>query len=180
MLFVGFVVVFAAGVFSAGTACAHDPRFACSPRGDDHPIVVHDPTKSWAFYGHLAAGEFDHYEFTVKRAANIPISVLVDTRDAGNPARPVATVRSAQGRTIARVDMREPISFFEPFSRVHYLSSKARTIAFAPGAYTIDVRMEGGAQPQRYTLAIGAEERFGIGEIPYVLGAIYRIHNRKF
>lgn len=174
------VVGFVAGVLSAGTACAHDPRFACSPRGSDRPIVVHDPTKSWAFYGHLAAGQLDRYEFMVKRAAQIPVSELIDVRDASNPARPVAVVRDAKGRTIARIDLRHPMRLFEPFSRVHYLSSAARTIAFEPGAYTIDVTMQGGSQPQRYTLAIGADERFGITEIPFVLGAIYRIHSRKF
>ncbi len=173
-------VLFVAGVLSAGTACAHDPRFACSPRGADHPIVVHDPTKSWAFYGHLAEGQEDVYDFTVTRPARIPISTLIDVRDASNPARPVVTIRNANGKAVAQVDLAHPMQFFEPFSRVHYLSSPAKTIAFAPGAYTADVRMTGGTEPQRYTLAIGAEERFAVTEIPFVLGAIYRIHNRKF
>ncbi len=180
MLVAAFVVLFAAGVLSAGTACAHDPRFACSPRGADRPIRIADPTKSWAFYGDLGPRELDRYVFEVKRAAAIPANLLVDVRDAANPARPVAVVANARGTTVATLDLRAPVRFYEPFSHVHYLSSPVERLALQPGRYTIDVTMHGGTAPQRYTLAVGADERFGLTEIPFVLGAIYRIHNRKF
>lgn len=178
--FAVLVVTFVVGVFSAGTACAHDPRFACSPRGAEHPITVPDPTKSWAYYGDLAPGETDRYVFTVIKPAEIPASLLLDARDAANPARPVAVLADRAGHVVKQLDLRAPVQFDERFSRVHYLSSPTANLHLAPGDYTVDVTMRGGSEPQRYTLAIGADERFSLTEIPFVLGAIYRIHNRKF
>ena len=181
ILIAAVAVMFIAGMLSAGTACAHDPRFACSPRGSDHPVVIPDPTKSWAYYGDLAPGEADRYVFTVVTAAKIPASILVDVRDAqANSARPVAAVTDGRGRSVATLDLHAPIQFDEPFSRVRYVGSPTTTLSLVPGNYAIEVTMRGGTKPQRYALAVGSEERFGLGEIPYVLGAMYRIHNRKF
>ena len=180
ILVAAVVVLFAAGVLSAGTACAHDPRFACSPRGTDRPIRIADPRKSWAFYGDLEPHETDHYRFRLQQPATIPANLLIDERDAANPARPVAVVANARGTTVATLDLRAPVNFYEPFSRVHYLSSPVERLSLPAGSYTVDVSMRGGREPQRYAFAIGEEERFGLTEIPFVLGAIYRIHNRKF
>ena len=45
---------------------------------------------------------------------------------------------------------------------------------------TVVVSMQGGSTPQRYVFAVGEEERFSLLEMPYLLGAAYRIHERKF
>lgn len=42
------------------------------------------------------------------------------------------------------------------------------------------IAMRGGSKPQRYAFAIGREERFTLLELPYIAGALYRIHARKF
>jgi hypothetical protein len=168
-----------AGILSAGVACAHDPRFACSPRPQSNPIVVRDVAKSWAYYGRLSGGERDYYSLATAITVHVPLSLLVDVRDAGNLARPRLSLFDDRHRAVATVDLRHSEHFYEPFSHVRYLSSDPRAVRLLPGKYTMVVSMEGGSQPQRYVAAIGEKERFGLLELPYVTGAIYRIHNRK-
>lgn len=177
---VALAVLVIAGAFSAGTACAHDPRFACSPRDADHPIVISDPAKSWAFYGRLAEGREDRYSIRASARIRVPLSILLDVRDAANTARPVASIYNAAGSLRTRIDLSSPARFYEPFSRVHYLTSGEREITFPQGRSTIVVAMRGGSEPQRYAFAIGRDERFGLLEMPYLAGALYRIHTRKF
>ena len=166
------------GYIGAQRACAHDPRFACSPRDSAHAIHIADPTKSWAFYGRLAPGQHDRYVFRLQKAASIPWNLLVERRDAGDPARPVATLTTASGAPIARATLARAQKFYEPFSGIHYLSSPPVNLHLAPGSYRIEIAMKGPGSAQRYVLAIGARERFGLWEIPYVLGAISRIKTR--
>ena len=180
VLFAFLAVVVAAGALSAGRACAHDPRFACSPRSASDPIAISDPEKSWAFYGRLAASQEDHYAITTRNAVRVPVSILVDERDAANPGRPEVSVLDARGNVTSTIGMARTVSFYEPFSRVRYSSSPERMVAFEPGSSAIIVRMHGADAPQRYVLAIGSEERFSVLEIPYLLGAVYRIHERRF
>lgn len=179
-ILVALALIVGAGALSARTACAHDPRFACSPREAAHPIVVTDPAKSWAFYGRLAQGEEDHYSIQARAKTRVSISILLDVRDAGNPARPVASVYDSAGRVADRIALSTPASFYEPFSRVDYLSSGERDIMLPQGRSTIVIAMRGGSEPQRYAFAIGRAERFSILDLPYVAGALYRIHARKF
>ena len=174
-----FAIV-AMGIMSAQTACAHDPRFACSPRDASNPVRIPDATKSWAYYGKLKAGTADYYTFEMPVAARVPISILLDVRDAGNPARPVVDLYDRANRRVTELDLHRPIAFYEPFSRVNYFSSQERSVPLKPGAYIVKVRMQQGNEPQRYSLAIGTEERFSVLEIPYVFGAVLRIHNRAF
>ena len=163
-----------AGFLSAGTACAHDPRFACSPRGANHPIAVANPRKSWAFYGHLAPGQEDRYEIELTQPAEVSWSLLVDERDARNPGRPEATL-SASGRVLAHLDLTHAATFYEPFSRETYLSTAQTKVALPAGSSTAVIRMRAGTGAQRYTFAIGDAEQFSPLEIPYVFGAIERI-----
>lgn len=174
------VVILCAGLLSAARACAHDPRFACSPRGANHPIVVSDPQKSWAFYGHLDAGQEDVYLLRAPRRVSVPVQLLVDQRDAKNAARPVAVIAGASGQAIATIGLARPQRFFEPFSGVTYFESPNRLVALPAGASRLTVSMRGGNGPQRYTLAIGGKERFSLLEIPYLVGAVYRIRTRRF
>ena len=174
------IAILIAGALSAGRACAHDPRFVCSPRDTNHPVVVTDPQKSWAFYGHLRTGEEDRYAIETPKAVAVPVQLLVDRRDANNPVRPVATIATTSGHAIATIDFERTQRFFEPFSRVTYLATPNRVVTFPAGTSTITVVMHGIAAPQRYTLAIGNDERFSLLEIPYVLGALYRIHTQNF
>jgi hypothetical protein len=160
------------GFFSAGRACAHDPRFACSPRGQDRPIHITQPEKSWAFYGHLSAAEVDHYTVDTLRSIVVPVQILIDERDAGNPARPVAKIKDAAGRSIGAIDLASGHPFFEPFSRVRYLESPDRLIRFSAGTSTITVSMRDGSASQRYVLGIGSAERFSASEIPYLRGSL--------
>ena len=171
-------VTLVSGVLSASVACAHDPRFACSPR-DARPVVIADPEKSWAFYGHLAPGRPDRYLVRAPAAFAVPVQLLVDRRDAANPARPLATIVDGSGKTLATIAIDRNDTFFEPFSRVTYLESPDRIVRFPAGTTWIDVAMHGG-DSQRYTLAVGSEERFSALEVPYLLGAVYRIHARSF
>ncbi len=170
-----FLAIFAVGFLSARDACAHDPRFVCSPRSTARPVIVDDPQKSWAFYGHLRPGEEDHYRIEVRKPLHVPWSLLIDARDTGNPARPEAILYDGTGRRLAQLDLVRPVRFYEPFSRERYLSSRAAVLDLLPGTYAAVVRMRGGDSSQRYTLAIGESEQFSLTEIPYVLGAIARI-----
>jgi hypothetical protein len=164
------------GFFGAQRACAHDPRFACSPRDSQHAILISDPAKSWAYYGRLSDGQRDVYGIFVKNAMVVPVSVLIEKSDVGNGARPVLTISDMHDRVLATRDLRAPSSFFEPFSRVEYLTSDQRNVSLAPGLYQAFVTMRGGSAPQRYVMAIGSEEWFGFDEIPYVLGAMRRVN----
>lgn len=165
---------FAFGFLSAQTACAHDPRFVCSPR-EDNPVVVPDPVKSWAYYGHLKESQHDAFTFTVAAPLHVPWNLLVDRRDAQNDARPYAVLSNLSGKPIAQLDFAAAAPFYEPFSRLHYLQTKTVDLQLAPGTYTIVVSMRGSGRRQRYVMAVGEAERFTPAEIPYVLGAIYRI-----
>ena len=167
-----------AGYIGAQRACAHDPRFACSPRDGARAIRITDPTKSWAFYGRLAPGQRDIYRFTLRRAATLPWNLLIEKADASNPARPIALLTNASGAVVARATLAREQRFYEPFSRIDYLSSPPENLRLSPGSYRIAVLMRGPGSAQRYVMAIGAQERFGLFEIPYVLGAIHRIRTR--
>lgn len=173
-------VVVVVGALSAGRACAHDPRFVCSPRPPADAVVVRDAAKSWAFYGRLSAVQSDHFTVSTARAIRVPTSLLVDERDAANPARPYLSVYDRRGSKVASIDMNRIESFYEPFSRVRYLSSQERSVQLSAGTYDFVVAMHGARSAQRYTLALGSEERFGVAELPFVLGAVVRIHNRDF
>lgn len=173
-------LLFLLTLLSAGTACAHDPRFACSPRSPDNPVYIRDISKSWAFYGSLAPGQRDFYVFATKRPTLVPMSILVDARDAANPARPVLIVYDHRRRFVAQSNFARAVAFYEPFSRVRYVSSREQHISFGPGTYTAVVSMKGGKRAQRYAFAIGRDERFSVLEIPRVLWAIYRINHRHF
>ncbi|MEO6834378.1 MAG: hypothetical protein ABI231_00500 [Candidatus Tumulicola sp.] len=174
------LVWFAFGYLSARPACAHDPRFVCSPRGMDRPVVIPDPAKSWAYYGGLSRGQHDVFVFTVTRPLQVPWNLLVDRRDVSNPARPVAILSGSGGVRVARLGLIGGKTFYEPFSRLTYLESTDLTLHLPPGRYEIDVGMDGGDRRQRYVMAIGAAERFNVGEIPYVLRAIRRIRSQSY
>ena len=181
LIVVGAIVLwFGFGVISAQRACAHDPRFACSPRSAQNSVRVPDASKSWAYYGRLVPGQSDTYAFDVPQQLGVPMSLLIEATDVGNPARPQAIVRDAAGATVATLDIHQHEPMYEPFSGVNYLTTPERRFVLAPGAYTAIVTMEGGSQPQRYVFAIGEAEKFGIGEIPYVLGAVYRVKTRGY
>jgi len=177
---VALLLWFLIGALSAQRACAHDPRFACSPRSAGDSIRIADPEKSWAFYGRLAISQSDTYAFEVNHPIVVPISLLVERADAANPARPLLHVVSVDGKSLALIDFRKTVTFYEPFSGIHYLSTPQRELSLRSGAYIATVTMRGGSAPQRYVLAFGEAERFGIGEIPYVLGAIYRVKTRGY
>jgi hypothetical protein len=170
---------FLIGYASATPACAHDPRFVCSPRNDAAAVSIPDASKSWAYYGALAPGQRDDFTFTLARPVRIPWSLLVDRRDAAIPGRPDA-VLTRDASTISHLHFGEGARFYEPFSRLSYLESPSVYLDLPPGVYRIQVTMRGGAVRQRYVMAIGETERFGIGEIPYVLGAIQRIRERGY
>ncbi len=175
---IAFAVWCAFGYGSALRACAHDPRFVCSPRETD-PIAIPDVTKSWAYYGSLAAGESDRFDFALaKRVERIPWSLLVDVRDAGNPARPSAVLTGARAQE--RLAFDRVGRFYEPFSRETYLQTGERTLTLEPGRYRIVVTMPGGIRRQRYVMAIGSAERFSPLELPYVLGALHRIRGLRY
>lgn len=175
---VALVVWSAFAYSSALRACAHDPRFVCSPREND-PVVIPDVTKSWAYYGSLAAGESDHFNFELaKSAGDIPWSLLVDVRDAGNPARPVAVLNGTNAQE--RLAFDRVGRFYEPFSRETYLQTGERTLTLEAGRYRILVTMPRGIRRQRYVMAIGRAERFSPLELPYVLGALGRIRGLEY
>lgn len=168
-----------AGYSSAQVACAHDPRFVCSPRSVAHPVAVPDAGKSWAYYGGLAEGQNDTFSLVLDRATTVPWNLLVDARDAGNSARPEATLYDVAGRTAARLTFSRVQTFYEPFSRESYVESETLKLHLLPGYYKIVVSMPG-ARRQRYVMAIGEAERFSPFEIPYVLGAIARIRSLRY
>ncbi|MDP9017475.1 MAG: hypothetical protein M3N19_04045 [Candidatus Eremiobacteraeota bacterium] len=133
------------------------------------------PTKSWAFYGHLRDGEVDTFVTSIDRQATIPWSLLIDMRDAQNAARPTATLTNERGKTLATLAFSDTEAFFEPFSREQYRTTRTQMLSLSKGDYRIHVLMHGGNVAQRYTMAIGTQELFGLADIPFVLGAIHRI-----
>jgi hypothetical protein len=171
---------FVVGFASAQTACAHDPRFACDARAGSAPVAISDPSKSWAYYGHLSGAQTQVYEFTLVHSARITWSLLLDERDARNPARPAAVLSSPNGRVVSSLYLSRPQTFYEPFSGQTYLTTSSQTLSLPAGEYRIDVAMRGGRAPQRYTMAIGEQERFALWDLPYVLGAIHRIRAQQY
>ena len=173
-------VWFAFGWLGAQTACAHDPRFSCSPRDAQHAVVIPDPQKSWAYYGRLARGQQDVYHVVLRDRLRVPLSILVEKADAVNPARPRVAVRDSSTRAMATVLFDRVQAFYDPFSRISYLTTPDRELQLSPGTYSITVTMGRATLPQRYVLAVGSLERFTTGEIPYVIGAVHRIRARGY
>ena len=138
-----FVFWLALGMSGASRACAHDPRFACSPRDASHAVAISDARKSWAFYGDLAPGEADVYRFDLARAANVPVSLLVDERDASNPGRPVASIEAIGAPFRERIDFSRTRQFYEPFSRERYITTPDRNLSLPAGRYALRVTMQG-------------------------------------
>lgn len=169
----------AIGITGAQTACAHDPRFACSPRSAGNPIVIRDPSKSWAFYGRLSPGAQDVYTIHVAQRTLVPVALLIERSDASNAARPSLRMYRRQ-RLVTAVLFQRATPFYEPFSGTQYLTTPTRVLALQPGTYQAIVTMHGGEASQRYVMALGSEERFSIGEIPYVLGAILCVRERGY
>ena len=177
---VGLVVWIAIGYASAQRACAHDPRFVCSPRDAANPVTIPDARKSWAFYGSLSPKQVDRFTFSLAQPAEVPWSLLVDVRDAANPARPSAVLYGAHSGSPNRATFDRATRFYEPFSREAYLQTPEQTLRLPAGSYSVVVTMRGGRHPQRYVMAIGRDERFSPLEIPYVLGAIGRIRALRY
>jgi len=175
---VAVVVWIATGYFSAQSACAHDPRFACSARGKAHPIRIPDAAKSWAYYGTLRPGASDRYEFKLPVQTVVPMNLLVDARDAGNLSRPSLSIQRG-GRELVRFSFSHSDIFYEPFSRESYIQTPERKPSLPAGHYVAIVSMNG-RDPQRYTFAIGKAERFTVFQIPYVLGAVHRIRALQY
>lgn len=175
---IALVVWIALGYSDALRACAHDPRFVCSPR-DTHPVDIPDVTKSWAYYGSLAANERDRFDFVLEKSTrNISWSLLVDVRDADDPARPTAILTGTKGQE--RLSFDHVTRFYEPFSRETYLQTGERMLNLEAGHYRILVTMPTAARRQRYVMAIGNAERFSPLELPFVLGALDRIRRLQY
>ncbi len=179
-LALGAIVWFAFGLVDAQTACAHDPRFPCSPRDAQHPVLIPDPQKSWAYYGRLARRQRDVYHVVLRDTLLLPLSVSVEKADAGNPGRPRVIVSDSSARVVATVPFDRVQAFYEPFSRISYLATPSLELRLSPGTYSINVTMDRATLPQRYVLAVGSLERFTVGEIPYVIGAVHRIRVRGY
>jgi len=174
------VAWFAFGWLSAQTACAHDPRFSCSPRDAQHAVVIPDPQKSWAYYGRLARGQRDVYRVVLRDRLTVPLSASIEKADAVNPGRPRVVVLDSSARAVATVPFDRVQAFYEPFSRISYLTTPNRDLRLSPGTYSITVTMDRATVPQRYVLAVGSLERFTVGEIPYVIGGVHRIRARGY
>ena len=170
----------ALGYASAQRACAHDPRFVCAPSDGANPVAISDVRKSWAFYGSLSSGQRDRFTFSLARPAEVPWSLLVDVRDAENPARPSAALYGPQTGSPNRIVFDRAARFYEPFSRETYLQTREQTLRLPAGSYRVVVGMHGGRGSQRYVMAIGSEERFSPLDMPYVLGAIGRIRALRY
>lgn len=134
-----FMLWVVAGYSAAQIACAHDPRFVCSPRSAAHPVAIPDAGKSWAYYGGLAGAQRDTYSLSVDRATAVPWNLLVDARDASNSARPEATLYDVAGRVVARLTFSRVQIFYEPFSRESYVESQTLVLHLLPGYYKIVV-----------------------------------------
>ncbi|MFY9886411.1 MAG: hypothetical protein WCB01_09885 [Candidatus Cybelea sp.] len=174
------IVWFAFGWLGAQTACAHDPRFSCSPRDAQHAVAIPDAQKSWAYYGRLARGQRDIYRVVLRDRLTVPLSVSIEKADAVNPGRPRVAVRDSSVRAIAIVPFDRVQAFYEPFSRISYLTTPNRELHLPSGTYSITVTIDRATLPQRYVLAVGSLERFTVGEIPYVIGAVHRIRTRGY
>ena len=142
--------------------------------------MIPDPQKSWAYYGRLAAGQRDVYHFVVRDSLTVPLNVSIEKADVANPGRPRVVVRDSSARVVATVPFDRAQPFYEPFSRVSYLTTPDRQLHLSSGTYSIAVTMDRATLPQRYVLAVGTSERFTLGEIPYVLGAVHRIRARGY
>lgn len=142
--------------------------------------MIPDPQKSWAYYGRLARGQRDVYRVVLRNRLTVPLSISIEKADEVNPGRPHVVVRDSSARAVATVPFDRVQAFYEPFSRISYLTTPSRELQLSSGTYSIAVTMDGATLPQRYVLAVGSLERFTLGEIPYVIGAVHRIRAREY
>jgi hypothetical protein len=156
----GLLLVAALAV--AAAAHAHVPVF---PDGDA-PVEVESPTVSKAYYRRLAAGAAHVYVVPpVPRA--IPLQLLVLDDATGARLRHEVTVAGpgAESRSLERLD----VAYHEPFSGLGHRIRARGALGPSEAGCRVTVRQTGGP-PGPYTLSIGDEERFGLGDVLGLVG----------
>lgn len=161
--------IVAAGVAAAawaGAAWAHVPLFPDDPG----PFEVTSPTVSKAYYLRAEAGSGHTFDVgPLSRSIPVQLLVLDDERGRAQAHRVTVTCADAT-RELRAVDT----PFYEPFSRLAHRIRVADAIGPTDVACRIEVTQVAGP-PGPYTLSIGDEERFGLGDVLGLLTLEWRL-----
>jgi len=192
MIFMVLLILFLVFFYSAEAVRAHIPLDTEGPATRAQPIMIEDHKISWAAYNRLEQpGDVNYYRFEAGAGEEIYVSMMVPHLERLKDYSPdyaligpgleddMAGLDEAEIRS--RLDIEEgegarvkrytgPLgeeadTFFEHFTRTEYWRRQESTIT-APetGTYFVAV-FSGAEQTGKYVLAVGREERWGIGDI---------------
>jgi hypothetical protein len=150
----------------AGAAHAHVPLFPDGPG----PYPVDAPLVSKAYYLRTERGA-GHTFVVPPLPRSIPVQLLVVDDEAGRSLAHRVTVACAGAtRELRAVD----VPFYEPFSRLAHRIRVADAVGPTDGECRIEVTQVDGPEGP-YTLSIGDEERFGLGDVLGLLTLEWRL-----
>jgi hypothetical protein len=150
----------------AGAAWAHVPLFPDGPG----PFSVTAPTVSKAYYLRAEAGAGHAFDLG-PLPRSIPVQLLVLDDERGRASTHRVTVTCADDvRELRAVDT----PFYEPFSRLEHRIRVADAVGPSDGPCRIEVTQVDGP-PSPYTLSVGDEERFGVGDVIGLLTLEWRL-----
>lgn len=168
---------------------AHSPRFQRDGSDSAAPTVVVDPLKSWAFYGYLQNGrDVRYFAVNLEQGQRLRLNLLTPEGTAFAPSLAVIGpgladegqlpdyVRKPDGSGAVVVKGHRDVFEYEPFTPGAYVFTAEFDLTVpVTGSYVVAVfEREGRSGP--FSLAIGYEERFSLGEwvlLPFQLVRIY-------
>ncbi len=168
-----WIFVLIAGLL--GGALAHVPLILPSSENISEAVLIHDPSKSWAIFGHLEEDEVLYYSFDLSKGERIRLSLLAAQGDylpgmvlmgpglEGDSALPPGVdIPGGYGAVVARGSMPKSATY-EPFGPGSYYGLADLDLE-APENGTYYAAVFGEAAGN-YGLVIGYRETFSLDEL---------------
>ena len=163
---------------AASPALAHMPVLDVSAKTAEAPFVIDDAEHSKAIYAQLD-GAPDYYRITEDQPFDFYVGITLAKVEGCTPDTSFSfDVLDAEGNVIESRDGAEHTwtDWFEEFGKQWYWVGPevgkdfASTTVYPAGTYTIRVRNDG--NQGRYVLAVGDDERFGLGALFTIRGVV--------
>lgn len=173
-------VIFVLLMASISVACAHQPRLVIDANAsNDNPILIQNPEVSQAFYGELQ-GQPNYYQIKSDNQFKFYLNLLVPASPGIPPDFISAQVLDSSGKVMSTIDGTNSTwkSYFEEFGGDYYLKGPETKADLPAGTYYIKIFNT--ANQGKYSIAIGEEESFPIGETMKALVTIPLLKEQIF
>jgi uncharacterized protein YhhL (DUF1145 family) len=179
----------------SGQAAAHSPEFPSDNDSLANAWEIHDPSKSWAIYAELEAGQVDYYYMELEQGDRILLNLIVPVYEGDRDFLPVMAlmgpglddvgtlpsqveVPEGYGHVLVEGELEDEPTY-EPFSPGSYYNvSWYDAPAAETGIYYVAVFESGTSAGEggNYGFPVGYRETFTLGEmvsIPFSLVEVY-------